>query len=117
MPQLNPQKILLQAHQRISSAREGIGAFDYLCSGTLLKRMVKCGKPNCRCTHDPAARHGPYYMWGHMVRGKLVHRYVTPEQARVLAKAIANYRKVQQLLRSWESETERVLDARYADKR
>ena len=90
---------------------------DYLCSGTLLKRMMKCGKASCRCQQDPAARHGPYYEWGHMHDGKLVHRYVSPEQADVLQQAITNYRSVQQLLRTWESQTERVLDARYPRKR
>ena len=43
----------------------------------LSQRMMKCGKPNCRCANDPAARHGPYYEWGRMRAGKLVHRYVT----------------------------------------
>jgi hypothetical protein len=26
------------------------------------------------CATDPSARHGPYYEWGHMRGGKLVHR-------------------------------------------
>ncbi len=117
MPRLNPEKVLLQAHLRISDAREALAAVDYLCSGTLQERMMKCGKLSCRCQQDPAARHGPYYEWGHMNDGKLVHRYVSPEQAQVLRQAIANYRKVQKLLRTWETETERVLDARYPRKR
>ena len=90
---------------------------DYLCSGTLLERMMKCGKASCRCQQDPAARHGPYYEWGHMQGGKLVHRYVSPEQAELLRQAIANYRRVQKLLRTWETETERVMDARHPRKR
>ena len=54
---------------------------EYLCSGTLLERRKMCGKPGCRCAQDPQARHGPYYEWGHMKAGKLVHRTVSPEQA------------------------------------
>ena len=113
MPRLSPEKVLLQAHARISSARQNIAAMDYLCSGTLLKRMMKCGKASCRCQHDPAARHGPYYEWGYMRGGKLVHRYVSPAQAEVLQQAITNYRKAQKLLRTWQTETERTLDAQY----
>ena len=45
--------------------------------------------------------------------GKLVHRYVSPEQAEALQQAITNHRKVQNLLRTWQSETERTLDAQY----
>ena len=113
MPRLSAEKALLQAHERISRARSALAGVDYLCSGTLLKRMMKCGKASCGCQTDPAARHGPYYEWGHMKDGKLVHRYVSPEQAQVLRQAIANYRSVQTLLRTWETETERILDAKY----
>ena len=117
MPRLKPEQVLHQAHERIRSARKALAAVDYVCSGTLLKRMMKCGKASCRCQVDPAARHGPYYVWGHMKHAKLVHRYVSPEQAQLLGQAIANYRQMQKLLRTWEAETERILDALYPRKR
>ncbi len=110
MPYRLPQ-IVKQARQRIARIQVALTAVDYLCSGTLLKRMKVCGKPGCRCAQDPAARHGPYYEWGHMQDGQLVHRRVKPEQAVILRRAIANYRKVKQLLRTWEKETERLIDA------
>jgi hypothetical protein len=46
-----------------------------------------------------------------MRSGKLLHRLVSPEQAEVLRLAIANYRKVQKLMRAWERETERLIDS------
>ncbi len=46
-----------------------------------------------------------------MKAGKLVHRYISPAQAVLLHQAIANYRKVKKLLRAWETETERLIDA------
>ena len=52
-----------------------------------------------------------------MQGGKLVHRYVSPEQAELLQQAIANYRSAQKLLRTWQTQTERVLDARHPRKR
>jgi hypothetical protein len=100
-----------RARERIEQIRQELGDIELLCSGTLLKRMKTCGSPNCRCAHDPAARHGPYYEWGHMRAGKLVHRVVSAEQAEVLRQAIANYRKLKKLLRGWESESERLIDA------
>ena len=45
-----------------------------------------------------------------MQAGKLVQRYVSPEQAVVLRQAIANYRRVKKLMRAWEVETERLID-------
>ena len=105
------QQIVKQARERITRIHAALTVADYLCSGTLLKRMKVCGKSGCRCAQDPAARHGPYYEWGHMRGGKLVHRSVTAEQAVILRRALANYRKVKQLLRTWEKETERLIDA------
>ena len=106
-----PQIIIAKARQRIAAIRATLGAMEYLCSGTLLERMKMCGKPGCRCSQDPGARHGPYYEWGHMKGGKLVHRTVSPEQATILRLAIANYRKAKKLMQAWEDETERLIDA------
>lgn len=101
-----------RAHAHIERIRSTLGQFELLCSGTLAQRMMKCGKPNCRCASDPAARHGPYYEWGRMRAGKLVHRYVTAQQAQILRQAIDNYRQVKALLRQWEENTERLIDAK-----
>jgi hypothetical protein len=111
MPKKAPQQIAQQARERIDQIRKDLALIDMLCSGTLLKRMKTCGSPTCRCAQDPAARHGPYYEWGHMRAGKLVHRLVSPEQAELLEQAISNYRKLKKLLRSWEAESERLIDA------
>ena len=111
MAKRNPQTAVQQAYARIGRLRDHLAAIDYLCSGTLLKTLMKCGKPSCRCQQDPTARHGPYYRWGHMKAGKLVQRYVSAEQAVVLRRAIANYRRVKKLMRAWEIETERIIDA------
>ena len=111
-----PQAIIAQARERIAAIRAALNAMDYLASGTLLERMKMCGKPGCRCAQDPDARHGPYYEWGHMKAGKLVHRTVSPEQATILRLAIANYRKAKKLMRAWEAETERLIDAETRDR-
>lgn len=95
--------------EKITRIKDTILAMDYVCSGTLLKRMKVCGKPGCRCAKDPKARHGPYHEWGRMKAGKLVHKVVSAEEARVLRKAITNYRAILRLLRSWETETVRIL--------
>jgi len=111
MPKITPLQSSARARARIAQIREELAAIELLCSGTLLKRMKTCGSATCRCAHDPAARHGPYYEWGHMQSGKLVHRLVSGEQAEVLRQAIANYRRLKKLLRGWEAETERLIDA------
>lgn len=106
-----PKTIIKQARERIARIRDALSAIDYLCSGTLLERTKVCGKPGCRCAKDLSARHGPYFEWGHMKGGKLVHRTVSPEQAAILQLAIANHRKAKKLMQAWEEATERLFDA------
>ena len=70
-----------QTREKIGRIRAALTEIEYLCSGTLLERTKVCGRPGCRCAQDPLARHGPYYEWGHLKDGKLVHRVITPQQA------------------------------------
>lgn len=115
MVALRAQTIARQARERIARIRRALARIepDYLCSGTLLERTKMCGRPSCPCAHDPAARHGPYFEWGHMRAGKLVHRQVSAAQAAALRQGIANYRQVRRLLRAWEVQTERLIDAEH----
>jgi len=105
------KRAVQRARGHIEHIRQALTQYELLSSGTLSERMMKCGKPNCRCASDPAARHGPYYEWGRMRAGKLVRRYVTEQQAQILRQAIDNYRQVKALLRQWEEDTERLIDA------
>jgi len=97
------------ARRRIEEIRSQIESMNLVCSGTLLKRTKTCGKPNCRCATDPEARHGPYHEWSRREGGRLVHKIITPEQARRLKQAIKNYREIQALLARWERESTTII--------
>lgn len=49
--------------------------------GSVSERLMKCGHKDCRCQHDPTARHGPYYSLTRAEGGKTKSRYLTTEQA------------------------------------
>jgi hypothetical protein len=82
---------------------------DFVVSGTLHTRTKVCGRPNCRCAHDPEARHGPYHEWSRRLGGRLVHSVVAPEKAAEIGQAIKNYREIQTLLADWEAESTKEL--------
>ena len=94
-----------RARERTRELRRTISAMDFVASGTLHKRTKICGRKNCRCARDPAARHGPYYEWTRRHDGRLLHSVLTTEQAALLTRAIDNYRQIKQLLVCWEQET------------
>ena len=93
----------------VKRLREQIARLDWVCPGTLLKRWKLCGKPNCRCAKDPAARHGPYYEWSRWKDGHLRHSVISSEQARFMEKALAQHDRVLRLLRRWSEETVRAM--------
>jgi hypothetical protein len=93
----------------IRQIRQAITATDWVSAGTVLKRWKLCGRPNCRCAQDPAARHGPYYEWSYRHKGRLRHRLLTPQQAAQMAQAIRNQRKILALLARWSHETARTI--------
>src|SRR5438067_6736845 len=65
----------LQRHtQRFLELRRGLEEIDYFCKGTVLKRMMKCGKAQCSCASDATKRHGPYFELTYKANGKTVHR-------------------------------------------
>ena len=95
----------------IGQIRRAIVAMDLVCAGTVLKRWKLCGRPNCRCAEDPAARHGPYYEWSHRRDGRLRHNLLTPQQAEQMVRAIKNQRQILALLARWSQETARIIMA------
>lgn len=99
----NPSTKRIRA--RSQELRRLIGRMDFVASGTIHVRTKVCGRKNCKCATDPEQRHGPYHEWTRSKDGKLQHRVVTTDQARLLQRAISNYREVQVLLARWEEET------------
>lgn len=99
-----------KSRQKIAEIQKSISAMEHLSSGTLLKRMKICGNPRCHCASDPAALHGPYYEWSYLKGGKLRHRTLNPDQAKIMRLAIANYRKTKKLLRDWETQTLHLIE-------
>jgi hypothetical protein len=94
---------------RIERIQRRIARVDWICAGTLLERTKVCGKPNCRCAVDPAARHGPYYEWNRRGPGGLRHRVISPEQAREIHRAQENYQLILELLEKWEEASVRAI--------
>ena len=96
---------------RIAELKQKILELDLVVAGTLVRRTKVCGKAGCRCARDPEARHGPYFEWGRIEGGRRVTTTVSPEKARRLKSALGNQRRLKALLRRWERESVRVLDA------
>ena len=95
--------------QRFRQTRQELLQLDYFLKGTVLKRMMKCGRPQCACHHDPAKRHGPYFEWTYKVKGKTVNVKLSPQAAPLYLAATKQHRKLKAVLTRMERLSRTVL--------
>ncbi len=86
-------------YKQLQLALSHIGFFR---RGTLLKRMMTCGKPVCACKASPPRLHGPYYQWTRKVDGKTVTVRVSAEQATLLEGWIAAGKELDRVVAEME---------------
>jgi type II secretory pathway component PulJ len=87
---------------RFRQARQELDQLGYFLKGTVLKRMMKCGHPNCACHRDASLRHGPYFEWTYKVKGKTVNVKLSPQAAPLYQAATKQHRKLKAALARME---------------
>ena len=87
---------------RFRQARQELQQLDYFLKGTVLKRMMKCGQPNCACHRDVSQRHGPYFEWTYKVKGKTVNVKLSSQAAPLYQAATQQHRKLKAALAKME---------------
>ena len=95
--------------QQFQELKADLAQIEYFSKGTLLARMVRCGKPQCACGKDPAKPHGPYYEWTYKARGKTVTVRLAPEAAPFFRAAARQYRKLKTILNRMETLSRQAL--------
>ena len=100
----------LERHaQRFLELRQDLAQIEYFCKGTVLKRMMKCGKARCACASDATKRHGPYYELTYKADGKTVNVKLSPQAAPLYRNAAQQYRKLKTLLRRLDTLSKTIL--------
>ena len=94
--------VLRTQAQRFRQARRELLELEYFVKGTVLKRMMKCGRPQCACHNDPSKRHGPYFEWTYKANGKTVNVKLTAEAAPLYKAATKQQRKLKAVLAKLE---------------
>lgn len=98
----SPRPAFRNADLRFRYARQELHQLEYFLKGTVLKRMMKCGRPQCACHRDPAQRHGPYFEWTYKVAGKTVNVKLSSQAAPLYQAATKQHRKLKNLLARME---------------
>ena len=104
------QSAVLERHmQRFRELKRGLEHVEPFCKGTVLKRMMKCGKAHCACALDPTQRHGPYFELTYKAHGKTVNVKLSPEAAPLYQAAAQQYRKLKTLLHRLDKISQTIL--------
>lgn len=97
----NPTEFTVPAkyRQQQKALAKQLAAIGFLWPGTIQRRTQRCGKPNCACQEDPAARHGPYISWTTKRAGKTISKKLTAKEAELLEEWINNRRTMQEIIK------------------
>ena len=95
--------------QRFLELKRGLEQIEYFCKGTVLKRMMKCGKAQCACASNATKRHGPYFELTYKANGKTINVKLSPEAAPLYKAAALQYRKLKTLLNRLDKLSKTIL--------
>ena len=106
----SPQSAALDTYsRRFQDLKTELTQIEYFSKGTVLARMMKCGKPQCACRTKPSKRHGPYYEWTYKARGKTVNVRLNAAATPIFQAAAQQYRKLKSLLNRLEKLSRQAL--------
>lgn len=88
-----------------------LGDIDGVLPGSVIRRLMRCGKPGCACKADPPALHGPYIQWTRTVNGKTVTRFLTEDELARYQPWFDNARRLKELLAKLEIASVHALEA------
>jgi hypothetical protein len=72
-------------------------SYTRLMRGSIVERLRKCGRANCACAKDPAARHGGKFLTVHL-DGRTQAVHVREEDVEGLAKAVGAYARLWEVI-------------------
>jgi len=95
--------------KRFQELKTELAQIEYFSKGTVLARMVKCGKSQCDCHTKPAKRHGPYYEWTYKAQGRTVNVRLSAETAPIFQADAKQHRKLKSILNRLEKLSRQAL--------
>lgn len=110
MARTSPEQRLASYERRYRELAAQLADIGMISSGSLTRRYTRCTSPGCKCRADPPQPHGPYWQWTRKIDGKTVTRRLTPGEAKLYRRWIANDRRMRRII-----EQMRTIAAKAAD--
>ncbi len=71
----------------------------FIWQGSIQWQRLTCGKPNCPCSTNPRAKHGPYPYWTSKKNNRTVSKLLKPQEVRILEEWVDNRKKIDSIIR------------------
>jgi hypothetical protein len=102
-------KSVTELEQQRSLLAARLSQLDDLRPGSVTGIVRRCGKPTCHCAQPDDPGHGPTLRLTYKVQGKTISEALpTPASVRKAEREIAEFRKFQELSRSFLEVNERI---------
>ena len=98
MARSSTTKQLSEYKRRYRALANKLAEIGLISSGTVTKRLTRCGTPGCHCHADPPQLHGPYFQWTAKVDGKTITRRLSEHEAAIYEEWISNERKLHAII-------------------
>ncbi len=104
---------LIEARDR---ARNDLATIGDLRPGSLQENFTRCGKPNCRCAGDDAARH-PGTVLIRYLNGKTTSTRLRRDEVEEAQALVDEYQRFRGMVTAFVAASEALAEARRKDKR
>ena len=85
-----------------------VAQLGFISPASLVVRMTRCGKPECRCHVDPSQRHGPYHQWSKKVAGQIVSRLLDDTEIGLYAEWVDNWKQLKKIIKEMEKVSDKA---------
>ena len=103
MAYMNTEKKVEQLYNQYYALRTRLSEVGLICQGSALERTYH------RKTKGQPTEYGPYYSWTRKIDNKTITVALSRAQHRLLSKAIAHQRKLEELLRKMRAISEQIV--------
>ena len=110
MARTSPEQRFASYERRYRQLAAQLADIGMISAGSLTRRYTRCTSPGCKCRADPPQPHGPYWQWTRKIDGKTITRRLTPTEAKLYHRWIANDRRMRRII-----EQMRTIAAKAAD--
>lgn len=83
---------------KLKRLKRKIAGLEMTIPGSIRTIYQPCGQANCRCKNGKKHWHGPYYLWGRRINGRLTSKTISKSDLPLYRRWIKNKTKLKTIV-------------------